>query len=520
MIMMKNIIKKVFCVPVGVIIILSWVLIAHAETPFTYHASIAGQVSTNSLAPYMLGSWNEGRYVEGNGFWQEAGIEKALDLSKRFNWSVGIDYITGAAQKTEYARWNDTDEKWTNHSAHLPYFRLQQLFGQLKYRQVFLTLGLKYNHSKIVDDELSSGDLTRSNNAAPIPGVAGGFLDFQDIPFTKGWVQIDGEIMYGKMTDSGFKKSEFNYYSGIEAINLWYNYKRCYFRTNPNKNFHVTVGMQAASFDGGATFTYNEGKLIKSEIRGFNLEDVFQMFFPRPGGESYYAGSHLGSWDLKAVYKFRDDSKLSAYFEWPWEDGSGIGKMNGFDGLWGIKYDFARKGIVTKALVEYLDFTNQSGPIHFDPEDSPGAPVVGYAQGADDYYNNDFYGAYSNYGMSIGTPFLVSPIYNRNGVLRYLHTRGRGFHLALAGDPCDWLHYRAMIGYEKAGGAGRLPSYKRLDSTSVMLEANVVPIKRIPGLQLNFRLAFDAGQLRDNNWGTRLKLSYSGGFKIRRRNEK
>ncbi len=488
--MSDRIIKKVFWRSVRMIIILTSVFITHAEIPLTYHASVTGQVSTLSLSPYMLGSWNEGRYVEGNGIWQEAGIGKELDLSKRFSWSFGLDYIAGAAQKTDYDRWNDSEKEWTKHSAHLPYIRLQQLYGELKYRQVFLTLGMKNSHSKIVDDELSSGDLTRSNNAPPIPGIAGGFLDFQDIPFTKGWVQIDGEIMYGKMTDSGFKKSEFNYYSGIEAINLWYNYKRCYFRTNPDKKFHVTVGMQAASFDGGATFTYINGKLIKSEIRGFNLEDVFQMFFPRPGGEAYYAGSHLGSWDLKAVYKFRDESKLSAYFEWPWEDGSGIGKMNGFDGLWGIKYDFAHKGIVTKALVEYLDFTNQSGPIHFDPEDNLESPLLGYAQGADDYYNNDFYGAYSNYGMSIGTPFLVSPIYNRNGVLRFLHTRARGFHIALAGNPCDWLSYTAKIGYEKAGGAGKYPSFRRLESTSAMIDASVVPVSKIPRFRLYVCFSF------------------------------
>lgn len=495
-------------------------LVAHADVPFTYHVSVTGQASSKSLAPYMLGSWNDGRYVEGSGIWQEAGIDKALDLSKRFSWSVGLDYIAGGGSKTYYDRWMESDNEWGRHPASLPKIRLQQLFAQVKFRQVYLTVGMKYSHSKIVDDELSIGDLTRSNNAIPVPGIAGGFLDFQNIPFTNGWVQIDGEIMYGKMMDSNFKKAEFNYYNGIEAINLWYNYKRCYFRTNPNKNFHLTVGMQAASFDGGATFTYKNGQLVESEIRGFNLEDVLQMFFPRPGGESYYAGSHLGSWDLKAVYKFRDESKVSAYFEWPWEDGSGIGKMNGWDGLWGVKYDFARKGIVTKALVEYLDFTNQSGPMHFDPEDSSGAPVAGHAQGADDYYNNDFYGAYSNYGMSIGTPFLVAPIYNRNGVLRFSHTRARGFHIAVAGNPCNWLSYRAMMGYEKAGGSGRLPAYRRLESTSAMIEANMIPVRNMPGLEMNFRLAFDAGKLRGNNWGARLQMTYSGGFKIKGKNEK
>lgn len=489
---------------------------AFADIPFSYHASVAGQASSKSLAPYMLGSWNEGRYVEGNGIWQEAGFEKELDLSKRFSWSVGFDYIAGAGSKTEYDRWVEADHTWTTHSAHLPYFRLQQLFGQIKFRGVSLTAGIKYSHSKIVDDQLSSGDLTRSNNAAPIPGVAAGFIDFQDIPFTNGWVQIDGEIMYGRLTDSRFKKSEFNYYNGLETINLWYNYKRCYFRTNPTKNFHVIVGMQAAAMFGGATFTYQKGELIESDVRGFHFKDLFQAFFPREGGEAYYEGSHLGSWDLKAVYRFRDGSLLNAYFEWPWEDGSGIGRKNGFDGLWGLQYNFADKGIVTKVVAEYLDFTNQSGPIHYDPEDNPQASITGQAEGADDYYNNDFYGAYANYGMSIGSSFLVSPIYNRNGALRFLHNRARGFHIGISGNPCERVSYRAMVGYEKAGGSGRLPAYKRLETTSAMIEATSIPVKNLPGFELNLRLAFDAGKLRGSNFGAQIQLSYSGVFNLKK----
>ena len=60
-----------------------------ADVPFSYHASLTAQVSSKSLAPYMLGSWNEGRYVEGSGIWQEAGFGKDLDLSRRFSWRVG-----------------------------------------------------------------------------------------------------------------------------------------------------------------------------------------------------------------------------------------------------------------------------------------------------------------------------------------------------------------------------------------------------------------------------------------------
>ena len=485
---------------------------AYADIPVEYHGSIAAQASSESLAPYMLGSWNEGRYAEGSGIWQEAGIVKPLDTERRFSWSAGADYIAGWGTKTTYNLWDADDRVWTTHKAHLPYFRIQQLFAQIKYRAVYLTAGMKYSHSKIVDDRLSSGDLTRSNNAAPIPGVSVGFLDFQNIPFTNGWVQIDGEIMYGKMTDSGFNDREFNFYSGVRAINLWYNYKRCYFRTNPDKRFHVIVGMQAAGVFGGATYLYDKGRIYHSDVRGFRMKDMLQMLFPQEGGENYYTGNHVGSWDLKATYRFNDGSSLKAYFEWPWEDGSGIGKMNGWDGLWGIQYDFGQRGYVTKAAIEYLDFTNQSGPIHYAPADHPGTPLEGQAQGSDDYYNNDVYGPYTNYGLSIGTPFLMSPIYNRSGMLEYLHNRARGFHVALEGNPDDRLSYRVMVSYQKAGGSGWVPAPERLHSTSAMIEATGKPFKKIPELQISANIAFDKGNLRGDNFGARIQIAYKGDF--------
>lgn len=486
----------------------------YAEMPLEYYVSVTAQASSKSLAPYMLGSWNEGRYVEGSGLWQEAGFVKPLDMSKRFSWSVGFGYMAGQGTKTDYDRWNADTDTWSTHGVRRSAFRVSELFCQFKYRSAYLTLGQKYSKSRIVDDRLSSGDLTRSNNAAPVPGIAAGFLDFQDIPFTNGWVQIDGEIMYGKLTDNGFKKSEFNYYMGMEALNIWYNYKRCYFRTNPNKNFHVTVGMQAGGMFGGSSYTYRKGELALVKNRGLRLKDIFQMFFPMEGGEDYYVGNHLGSWDLKAVYRFPDDSHLNAYFEWPWEDGSGIGKMNGWDGLWGLQYNFAKNNIVSKVALEYLDFTNQSGPIHFDPEDKPDNPLTGLAQGADNYYNNDYYGSYSNYGMSIGSPFLVSPIYNRNGMLEYLHNRAKGFHAAIEGSPLSNLNYRLMFGYETAGGYGRIPAYKKSESASGMLEVMWHPSFKVPELEIGLRMAFDKGTLRGDNFGAQLKIAYCGEFKI------
>ncbi len=487
-----------------------------ANEPFEYHIGVDAQTSSKSTAPYMLGSWNRGRFTEGRGIWQEGGIFKELNMQRRFSWSAGAEYIVGYTSDFHFDRYENETKAWTLSPIHTGRARIAQLFATLKYRTVFLNLGLKDTHSPIVDEELSSGDLVRSNNAANIPGIGAGFLHFVDIPFTKGWVQIDGEIMYGRMTDFKFKESEFNYYSNVLAVNLWHTYKRCYFRTKADQPFRFTVGMQTAGLFGGSSAFYNKGTQVRYDHRGFRFADIFRMFFPTEGGENYYAGSHLGSWDLKAEYAFRSGARLIAYAQWPWEDGSGIGRQNGWDGVWGLEFVFPRTGVVDRVLVEYLDFTNQSGPIHYSPTDHPDSPVQGHAVGGDDYYNNVDYGGYTNYGISIGTPFLKAPLYYSYGNLDYLNNRSRGFHAAVAGSPSARWHYRVMVSYQAAGGNGRVPAPHRLHNTSAMVEAKVLPFKDLTNLEVGLRFAFDKGSLFGNNVGARLSVTYRGSFTFNR----
>ena len=488
-----------------------------ATEPVEYRLSLSAQGSSAQTAPYMLGSWNRGRYTEGNGIWQEGGIFKKFYLQNRFSWEAGAEYILGQTSDFHFDRYNGDTDSWARNSVHRGRARVQQLYASVKYRSVFLTAGMKDYNSKIVDSQLSSGDLVRSNNASNIPGISAGFLHFVDIPFTNGWVQIDGEIMYGRMTDSKFKTQEFNHYSNVLAVDLWYTYKRCYFRTKADQPFRFMVGMQTAGLFGGASEFFQKGKSMSYTHRGFRFSDIFHMFFPTEGGESYYAGSHLGSWDLKAEYFFKNGSVLTAYAEWPWEDGSGIGRQNGWDGVWGVEYHFPQRGIVDKVLIEYLDFTNQSGPVHYSPTDHPDSPLSGNAVGGDDYYNNVDYGGYTNYGISIGTPFLKAPLYYPYGNLDYLNNRTRGFHAALCGTPSARWHYRAMVSYQAAGGNGRVPAPHRLHDTSFMVEAKVNPFRNVSSLEVGLRMAYDKGSLFGNNFGARISVTYSGSFSLERK---
>lgn len=471
----------------------------------------------NEFAPYYIMSNNHGILTQNNDALLRLSAEHKMQRSGRFSYGFGLDFLTGYSSSTPYLRFSPdagygtpVEHGWlVEHSEHPARIWLQQLYGEIRYRSLFLTAGLKQHHPALLSPTLSSGDLIESGNSRPIPEVRAGFIDFQDIPFTNGWVQIQGEISYGKMTDNKWLRNHYDYYSYHLNQGALYSYKRCYLRTNPSKPFSFLLGMQVGSFFGGETTWYMHG--IVSDKRKFSsgVKQFFRMLVPTDGGLDYYSGSSLGNWDIHLRYRLRDGSQIKAYLQKLWEDGSGIGFQNGFDGLWGIQYDAARPGLISSAVIEYLDFTNQGGPIHWSPEHHPGTPITTMAAGNDNYYNNHEYNSYANYGMAIGSPFLVSPIYNTSGYPAFIATRVRGFHIGVEGEITDRLSYRLLGGYRRSWGTCLIPFAAPRDNTSFLVEASY-RIPRVEGLSVKGAFSLDHGELLGNRAGGLLTIKYAG----------
>lgn len=489
-----------------------------AQDSLKYSATALGNASTGDFAPYFIGSLNGGRIVRKASALADVAVKVDIDRSRRFSWGAGAEVIAGYSSANRYERFVADENQWKLQENRPAAAWIQQLYGEVKFRGVFLRIGQKDHHSALLDERLSSGDLTRSSNARGIPGAEIGFIDFQDIPFTNGWVQIDGVVEYGKFTDDGYARRQYNYYNWMLATNVYYTYKRCYFRTKPSMPFSITIGMQTGGQFGGMTEYYAKGVMTKVEKRGFRFVDIFKMFLPVQGnGNNFYEGNSLGSWDFKARYRLRGGDEISFAFEWPWEDGSGIGRMNGLDGLWGLYYTSHKRRLVNGAAFEWLDFRNHSGPIHFAPGDNPGTSITSQATGGDNYYNNDTYTAYTNYGMAIATPFLVSPVYNLNGYPAFLYCRARGVHMAVTGciDPAG-IDYTVKYSWQQAWGTGRVPRAHSLLDNSVLLDVKWDASAILSGFSVNAELAFDAGSLRGNNFGFMLGIRYAGAFKFRK----
>ena len=476
-----------------------------------YSATALGAASTGDFAPSMIASWRNGILSRKNTAMVDICAIKKLDTGSRFSWAAGVELAADYSSATDYERYDAGSNTWGYSRQRPAAAFIQQLYGEVKYRQVYLTVGQKNPESYFVNGLVSSGDLARSNNARGIPGVEAGFLGFQNIPFTNGWVQIDGAISYGRFTDDGYRLKQYNYYNDLLATDLLYTYKRCHFRTNPEKPFSATIGIQSGGLFGGYTKWYERGKLKREEKHGAGLRDFFDMFLPMEGnGDAYYKGSSLGSIDLKFRYRLHSGAEISAYVQNPWDDGSGLGKLKVWDGLWGIAYHSPERGIITDAAIEWLDFTNESGPIPWEPGDYPGTSLTQWTSGGDNYYNNDMYGAYANYGMAIATPFLVSPVYNLDGTPMFAHNMTRGVHAAIAGAIGNDVDWRLMYSYQQAWGMGRSPSAHCFINNSAMAEATWRADRLLKGLSLKAQAAFDTGSLRGDTFGMSLSVRYSG----------
>ena len=477
-----------------------------------YKLGFFANAGNSELAPYYIASNTGGIFTQQYSALVQASISHPLkNYYKRVNWGAGFEAWGGYSSSAGYQRYKG-DGQFEVQKQRPAVAWIQQAYVEGKYRSIYAVAGQKYKSSPIVNGELSSGDLVWSGNARPPVGLRAGFFDFQNIPFTKGWLQINGEFGYFRQFDDKWLENHYNYYNHFITTDFWFHYKSLHFRTNPNQPVVFTIGAQSACQFGGTADYYMNGQLDHTVKMEADAKAFFRTFIAGSGGnsagDSFVEGNHLGTWDIALEYKLATYRTLRAYTQWLWEDGSGIGKMNGFDGLWGLEYRSYPNILVTGVVIEYIDFTNQSGPIHWTPNDRPGTPITSHSSGADDYYNNYIYNGYQSRGMSIGSPFVKSPLYNQDGYMRYRDNVMRGFHAAVSGYLHEDWSYRLMGSYRKAWGTPLLARAGSVDNFSMALQLNYRP--SYGPWCVNATVAMDRGSLYGNNWGAQIGISYSG----------
>ncbi|MBR6121127.1 MAG: hypothetical protein IKQ05_01890 [Prevotella sp.] len=405
------------------------------------------------------------------------------------------------------------------HADHKAY--LQQAYVNLSYQQFFIEAGSREIKQVLRHERLSSGSFILGSNAKPVPQVRVGTDGFWTVPYTAGWLQISFDCGYGKLMDDGYREDRFRAAPGVNKVyadDVLYHQKYLYLRTNPDKRVFFTAGMEHVVQFGGTGYSYVDG-VLTGKKKPSNVKAALNVFLPfgdsqfyeHESLEDWIYGNHIGMMTVQLGWNIDNKRLLQAYVDNPFEDGSGIRKGNGWDGLWGLQYTTRAEGVqpFRGIVAEYFQSSNQSGPLHWDSRDYPEpirSQITDYVTGDDDYYNHSFYDSYAYYGMSPGTGLIASPRYNKDGYTAYHDNRVKAWHLGVEGELTDRLSYLVKGSYREGWGTYHAPLPTRHHSFDAMLQG----CYSLGPWQFSAAYAFDKGNIYGDNSTFNLKIGYHG----------
>jgi hypothetical protein len=456
----------------------AWATSGESNNPFarriTPFAEFGASVHSGDHTPLWLVSNRHGlsslrnyTYLRGGAFYR--------DTLRSWQWRAGVDLAATTGFTSTFV--------------------VQQAYLDLQYRRLELSVGSKEYDSPLLNQLLSSGGLTWSGNARPIPQVR---IE------TKGYVQVlrrlalKAELSYGWLTDNTYQRKQvgtgFGYTKSIK-----YHHKAMFARIGiPKGIWQLDIGMSMDVQFGGYLLDPENGRFMDL---GNTLDDYFKVLIPaaggkdkQPGEQAYYQGNYMGSEHLRLTYR-QPRYQLSLYVENYYDDLSGMGKRNGLDGLWGIEYRAHQPQLLSGVVLEYYQTTNQSGPLH-----GVDGTSVAKTGGADDYYNNDFYPGWVHWGMAMASPLNASPAYNSNGDMTFRYNRLKALHLGVTGHINLAWKYVAKISFNKTYGTPFRPIPHILQNLSTFASIYYTPTPW-SGWTFSLSAAFDVGKIYGRNAG-------------------
>lgn len=458
-----------------------------------YHGEVGMSFGGGDYNPFWIMSNRYGLSSERpNNAYLRLGVFHDMDTTRRFTWGAGVDLAVGA-------RFSSV-------------FIVQQLYAEAKYRCLQLLAGSKEIPGMMPNSDLSSGNLLYSGNARPIPQVRAGIFDYADFWGTKGWLGVKGYLAFGKFTDNRWIESwanpKYKYTTGT-----LYHSKALFLRGGNAKKFPLEfeIGLEMATEFGGECHM-PDGEIIKMPTGWRNW---IKAVIPKGGDSSTpvseqvnVEGNFLGTWNFSLAWKPMADWSVKAYYQHYFEDHSMIWIQYPWkDGLYGVQATFPKNRWVSEAVYEFLYMKDQSGPVYWDHN----AEIPEQVSGRDNYYNHYLYNGWQHWGMGIGTPLAISPIYNANHRMAFLSTRFFSHHLGFKGQPSDEVGYRVMATYTKSWGTYEIPFDDTKSNISLLAEISWKP-KKLKGWQADLGFGMDAGSLIGHNYGVSLKISKTGWF--------
>ncbi|MDD4515808.1 capsule assembly Wzi family protein [Massilibacteroides sp.] len=460
-----------------------------------YFLEAMGSAASGEQTPFWIVSNRNGvvPLESGNGLLR-AGVFHQQTLKDGFRWTAGLDLV-------------GVTPRYRN-------VYIQQLYVELGYKAILISLGSKERYNSIVDKRLSSGDMVFSPNARPIPEINFSIPEYTNLPYSKGWLQVKGDFAVGRSFDKNYLE---NYTSTsdntITYVNdvLWHH-KSGFLRIEDTENdapLFGILGLEHWAQWGGTSTNPKIGKQPQS------VKDFIRVITGSEGGKGATAsdsinvlGNHFGSYYFGLGYKFRDFGVLQAYHQHFFEDLSGMELSNGIDGLWGVELKTNHISWLKKIVVEFLTTKNQSGPMHFISFDREKHP--GRGGGADNYFNNGEYSTGASYfNRALGSPLIISPEYNGNGEIGFKNNRMESWHLGAEGSFSSQLSYRLLLTTMTGWGRASKPFLETKSSVATLAEVYYTHPK-LEGWKFGGAVAFDTGDMIEKNAGFSLSIRKEG----------
>lgn len=393
-------------------------------------------------------------------------------------------------------RYSNKNELYVNQA----YVRLKLYFINIQAGSMEETFGNQ-------DSSLSSGGLLWSGNARPMPKISIMVPNYTKIPFTFGLLEFKGGISHGWFGEEPFVNK------------TWMHHKFGYIQFGGKLPVHLHFGFHHFAQWGGKTV--DRGQLPDT------WDDFKKVFFAESGGngspesDSLNAlGNHIGSRNFGIdvdLHKVR----MGLYWQTIFEDGSGKAYRNIKDGLWGFYLHTKDKNRLINGFVyEFINTTDQSGLSHNEYWELDGVrysyPIPGseyhIGGGNDDYFNNEIYlfgWTYKN--MTIGTPFITSPIIPIGGQGEYLrNNKVKGHHLGFEGIYKE-ISYKILYTYYINFGTNSSPFNPNKSQNSILLQTYLC--NKLPwGIDISIKAGIDIGSMYGNNLGMQISLIKKGSF--------
>lgn len=433
--------------------------------------------------------------VSKNAGYLRAGVYRSLDADEHRDFRIGYGAdVVGAYDFTSS-------------------FIIQQLYVDLRYKRVRLSIGSKERPAAMKNARLSSGSQTFGINARPVPEVRFELPEYWDIPSTNGWVAIKGHLGYGRMTDDNFLEKRAGNTASNYATGVLYHSKAGYLRLGNEEEFPLVFegGLEMACLFGGTIYNplsrdpSMAGKPLKmdSGIKAFwhaligTGSDPTDMMYKNSSGNS------LGSWLFSLSYRGKG-WKVRAYYDHFFEDHSQMFFEYGWkDGLMGLELTLPQNPIASTLLYEFINTTYQSGPIYHDNTSA----VPDQISAIDDYYNHGLYSGWQHWGQAMGNPFFTSPLYREDGIMKFIGNRFKVHHFGVQGNPWRGLHYRILYSYMSNWGTYQRPYDDVKYMNNFLLEGSY---DFADGWSVSAAFGLDRGQQIGDNTGFQLTLKKSG----------